>query len=50
MDKKLEFTRTELIEAFKKWNDESQDNPDEFADLKYGDETILADTLIKYLT
>lgn len=49
MDKQLKFTRTELIEAFKKWNDESQDDPDGFDDLKKGDEITLADTLIKYL-
>lgn len=42
-------TNSKLIEAFKKWNDESQDDPDGFDDLKKGDEITLADTLIKYL-
>lgn len=47
--KKLEFSKEQLIEAFRKWNADYLSNPEYFGDIKEPLPEEQAETLIDYL-
>ena len=49
MEEIYDVTKTELIEVFKRWNEEWINNPKGFSKIKLGTETRQAESFIEYL-
>lgn len=49
MEKTYEFTKKQIANAFKKWNEDYKNNPEKYGEIIPGCEEKQAEVLIEYL-